>query len=143
MDFGGLVDGYRSDMTRTVAFGEPDARLREVYGVVRAAQQAGVEAVRAGATSTEVDEAARRVICDAGYGELFTHGLGHGVGLEVHEGPWLRREGRDVLPVGAVVTVEPGVYIPELGGVRIEDTVEVTDAGARVLPRSSKELLVL
>ena len=143
MDFGGLVDGYRSDMTRTVAFGEPDVRLREVYGVVLAAQQAGVGAVCAGATAAEVDEAARSVIRDAGHGELFTHGLGHGVGLEVHEGPWVRREGCDVLPAGGVVTIEPGVYMPGLGGIRIEDTVEVTDAGTRVLPRSSKELLVL
>jgi Xaa-Pro aminopeptidase len=83
------------------------------------------------------------VIRDAGHGDLFGHGLGHGVGLELHEGPWLRREGHDVLPAGAVVTIEPGVYIPGLGGVRIEDTVGVTDAGARVLARSTKELLVL
>jgi Xaa-Pro aminopeptidase len=143
LDFGGLSGGYRADMTRTLAFGEPDPRLREAYEVVRAAQQAGVDAIRAGARSADVDEAARGVVRDAGLGELFTHGTGHGVGLEIHEGPWLRRGGRDVLPAGAVVTVEPGVYIPELGGVRIEDMVEVTDGGARVIPRSSKELLVL
>ena len=143
MDFGALVQGYHTDMTRTVAFGEPDARMREVYEVVRTAQQTGLEAVRAGAVAGDVDEAARRVIRDAGYGELFAHGLGHGVGLEIHEEPWLRREGKDVLPVGAAVTVEPGVYIAGLGGVRIEDMVEVTGDGAHVLATSSKELLIL
>jgi Xaa-Pro dipeptidase len=143
MDFGGLVGGYHADMTRTVAFGEPEARLREVYGVVRAAQQAGVEAVRGGRTAAEVDEAARGVVREAGFGELFSHGLGHGVGLEIHEGPWLRQGGRDVLPAGAVVTVEPGVYLPGLGGVRIEDMVEVTKDGPRVIAKTTKELLVL
>jgi Xaa-Pro aminopeptidase len=143
LDFGGLVGGYRADMTRTIAFGELDPRVREAYEVVRDAQRAGVDAVRAGASSATVDEAARRVVREAGLGDLFPHGLGHGVGLEIHEGPWLRSKGTDVLPAGAVVTVEPGVYIPEVGGVRVEDMVEVTDTGARVIPRTSKELLVL
>jgi Xaa-Pro aminopeptidase len=143
VDFGCVVGGYRSDMTRTVAFGEPDPRLREVYQVVRRAQEAGVRAVRAGATGGEVDRAAREVIRDAGYGERFPHSLGHGVGLEVHEGPTLRHEGTDVLPVGAVVTVEPGVYLEGVGGVRIEDMVVVTGDGCRVLPRAPRELVVL
>jgi Xaa-Pro aminopeptidase len=143
MDFGALVGGYHTDMTRTVAFGEPVAELRKVHDVVAAAQQAGIDALRAGVPAAEVDGAARRVIADAGYGDRFTHGLGHGVGLEIHEGPSLRRDGEDVLPAGAVVTVEPGVYLPGLGGVRIEDAVEVTDDGASVLGVSTRELIEL
>jgi Xaa-Pro dipeptidase len=143
MDFGALVDGYHTDMTRTVAFGEPVAELRKVHDVVTAAQQAGIDALRPGALAAEVDHAARRVIEDAGYGDRFTHGLGHGVGLEIHEGPALRRDGEDVLPVGAVVTVEPGVYLPGLGGVRIEDAVEVTEDGSDVLGVSTRELIEL
>jgi Xaa-Pro aminopeptidase len=143
LDFGALVDGYHSDMTRTVAFGEPPARLREVRDVVAAAQRAGIRAVRAGSTSAEVDRAARSVIEQAGLADRFPHGLGHGVGLEIHEGPFLRWDGDDVLPAGAVVTIEPGVYIPSLGGVRIEDLVLVTEDGCREIPRSTKELIVL
>jgi Xaa-Pro aminopeptidase len=141
MDFGAVADGYHADMTRTVAFGEPPAELREVHDLVRSAQQAGIDAVRAGVTGAAVDAAARSVIEDAGYGEWFTHGLGHGVGLEIHEGPRLRRGSDDALPAGAVVTVEPGVYLAGVGGVRIEDMVEVTKEGCRVLPRASKDLL--
>ncbi len=140
MDFGGLVDGYHADMTRTVAFGEPPDRLRDVHDLVRSAQAAGIDAVRVGATGAEVDAAARSVIEGAGLGEHFTHGLGHGVGLEIHEGPRLRRGSDDALPAGAVVTVEPGVYLPGVGGVRIEDMVEVTVDGRRPLPRSGKDL---
>jgi len=140
MDFGALVDGYHADMTRTVAFGEPPGELRDVHDLVRKAQQAGIDAVHAGATGAEVDAAARSVIEDAGHGEHFTHGLGHGVGLEIHEGPRLRRGSDDALPAGAVVTVEPGVYLPGVGGVRIEDMVEVTNDGCRVLPRSGRDL---
>ena len=98
MDFGALVAGYHTDMTRTVAFGEPVAELRKVHDVVAAAQQAGIDALRPGALAADVDRAARSVIEDAGYGDRFTHGLGHGVGLEIHEGPSLRREGEDVDP---------------------------------------------
>lgn len=143
VDFGALVDGYHSDMTRTVALGAPDARLREVHEVVAAAQRAGIDAVRAGASTERVDAAARDVIRGAGYGEAFPHGLGHGVGLEIHESPFMRWDGEDRLVEGAVVTIEPGVYIPGLGGVRIEDMVEVTDDGCRQIPRSTKELVVL
>jgi Xaa-Pro aminopeptidase len=143
MDFGCVVQGYHSDMTRTVAFGEPPDQLREVYEVVRAAQQAGLDSVRSGISGDEADRAARDVIREAGYGEQFRHGLGHGVGLEIHEGPSLRTAGTDVLPVGTVVTVEPGVYLDGVGGVRIEDMVEVTADGCRVIPRTTKELLVL
>jgi Xaa-Pro aminopeptidase len=143
VDFGALHDGYHADMTRTLAFGEVDQGLLEVYDLVRAAQQAGVEAVRAGRPAAEVDAASRSVIADAGYGDAFLHGLGHGVGLEIHEGPTVRRTSEDVLPEGTVVTIEPGVYLPGRGGVRIEDMVHVTAEGGRVLPRASKELIVL
>jgi Xaa-Pro aminopeptidase len=143
LDFGCVVDGYHSDMTRTVAFGEPKPHLREVYAVVALAQRAGIQAVRAGATGGDVDEAARAVIRDAGYGDRFGHGLGHGVGLDIHEGPSLRAGGGDVVPAGAVVTVEPGIYLSGVGGVRIEDMVTVEPQGGRSLPAASKELLVL
>lgn len=143
LDFGAVADGYHCDVTRTVAFGEPDRRMREIRDVVAAAQRAGVEAVRAGAATTEVDAAARSVIAEAGYGDAFPHGLGHGVGLEIHEAPMLRWDAGEVLEAGMVVTIEPGVYIPGLGGVRIEDMVEVTPDGGREIPRSTKELIVL
>lgn len=143
IDFGCVVEGYHSDMTRTVAFGEPSPELREVYEVVLSAQLAGIDAVRAGIIGAEADAAARRVIEEAGYGEHFSHSLGHGVGLEIHEGPTLRKSSEARLPEGAVVTVEPGVYLPGAGGVRIEDAVVVGADGCRPLPRTPKELIVL
>ena len=142
-DFGALYGGYHADMTRTIAFGEPPAEIREIHQLVAAAQQAGFDAVRAGVSGREADAASRKVIADAGRGEAFSHSLGHGVGLEIHEGPTLRTSSDDVLPVGAVVTVEPGVYVPGLGGVRIEDMVEVTEEGCRVLGTSTRELVVV
>lgn len=142
MDFGCVVDGYHSDMTRTVAFGDPGERLREVYEIVRQAQQAGIDAVRSGVAGTGPDGVARDLIASAGFGDL-AHSLGHGVGLEIHEGPTLRRGSEDVLPAGAAVTVEPGIYLPGEGGVRIEDTVIVGDDGCRPLPTTTKELIVL
>jgi Xaa-Pro aminopeptidase len=143
LDFGALAAGYHSDVTRTVAFGEPDPRMREIRDVVAAAQRAGIEAVRPGATTVEVDAAARSVIADAGHGDAFPHGLGHGVGLEIHEAPFLRWDVGEELVEGMVVTIEPGVYIPGLGGVRIEDMVEVTADGRREIPRATKDLIVL
>ena len=143
LDFGALSGGYHADMTRTVAFGEPPRRLREIHDLVLRAQQAGIEGVQSGVTGKAADRAAREVIEEAGYGEAFGHSLGHGVGLEIHEGPSLRKVSEDVLPAGAVVTVEPGVYLPGTGGVRIEDMVEVTGDACRVIPRSTRELLVL
>lgn len=145
VDFGARVDGYHSDMTRTVALGEPDPRLREIHDVVAAAQAAGIDAVRPGATLREVDRAARAVVEAAGLADRFPHGLGHGVGLEIHEAPFLRWDSPEGerLPAGAVVTIEPGVYVPGLGGVRIEDMVEVTEDGGRVVGSSPRDLLVL
>lgn len=143
LDFGGLFGGYHADMTRTIAFGSPPPELRKIHDVVREAQQAGIDAVRPGATGGEVDAAARKVIEDAGFGPRFSHGLGHGVGLEIHEGPNFARGGEDVIPVGAVITVEPGIYVPGLGGARIEDMVEVGEDGCRVIGTSIRELVEL
>lgn len=143
MDFGALVGGYHTDMTRTVAFGEPTPQLRKVHDLVAEAQQAGIDAVRVGSVGRDVDAAARAVIQDAGYGEAFSHGLGHGVGLEIHEGPSVGSRSDDELPLNAVVTVEPGVYLPGIGGVRIEDAVVVTEDGGRPLGTSTRELIEL
>jgi Xaa-Pro aminopeptidase len=142
-DLGARIHGYHSDMTRTVSFGPPDPAMREVYGVVAAAHAAGVDAVSAGTPIAGVDRAARSVIEAAGHGGRFPHGLGHGVGLEIHEAPTLRWDAEGTLEAGAVVTIEPGVYIPGVGGVRIEDMVEVTPDGGRAIPTTSKELIVL
>ncbi len=141
IDFGATFDGYHSDMTRTVSLGRPDPDLGKIYEIVRAAQEAGVDAVASGKPAGEVDEAARAVVESAGYS--FGHGTGHGCGLEVHEAPTVRRGSRDVLGDGMAVTVEPGIYLPGLGGVRIEDLVVVTDGGCDVLTRSAKELVVI
>jgi Xaa-Pro aminopeptidase len=143
MDFGSEVGGYHSDMTRTLAFGQPRSELGEVYEIVKRAQQAGVEAVRAGVTGGAVDEIVRAMISEAGYEDQFRHPLGHGVGLEIHEGPTLRHGGADVLPERAVVTIEPGVYLEGVGGVRIEDMVEVLAEAGRVIPATPKDLIVL
>jgi len=139
-DMGAKLDGYCSDGTRTFATGEPGEEARAVYEVVRRAQAAALEAIGAGVKGEDVDSAARRLIGDAGYGEHFGHALGHGVGLEVHEGPRLAQRSDDVLAVGEVVTVEPGVYLPGSLGVRIEDLVLVTEDGLRNLSSLSKEL---
>ncbi len=143
IDAGARVDGYCSDITRTVAAGEVGAQEREVYDVVLRAQLAGVAAVHPGAGGREVDAAARRLIVEAGYGDLFGHGTGHGVGLEIHELPRLGRTVGDPLATGMVHTVEPGVYLEGRFGVRIEDTVLVTEDGCERLTASSRELLVV
>ena len=144
IDTGARVDGYCSDITRTYAAGDPSAELRHVYEVVLEAQLAGLAAVRAGAHGQrDVDAAARAVIVEAGYGERFGHGTGHGVGREVHEAPGLGRTRGDRLEAGMVCTVEPGIYIEGLAGVRIEDTVLVTPEGHERLTTSPKGLLVV
>ncbi len=154
IDFGALVGGYHSDMTRTFVLGEPAAWQREIYELVAAAQRAGREALEVGATLSAVDGAARQVIVDAGYGEYFGHGLGHGVGLQIHEAPGINSAAAGTLLAGSVVTVEPGVYLPDRGGVRIEDTLVVLGARApeplrrrhetaELLTRFPKELAIL
>ncbi|GAB1817415.1 aminopeptidase P family protein [Herbidospora sp. RD11066] len=143
MDFGALYEGYHADMTRTVALGEPSDWQREIYALVHDAQAAGRAAVRPGADVGEIDSAARDLIAGAGHGDRFGHGLGHGVGLEIHEEPFLGpgRTGRleDRVPI----TVEPGVYLPGLGGVRIEDTLVTRDPLPELLTLTTRELLVL
>ncbi|MCL2030807.1 MAG: Xaa-Pro peptidase family protein [Oscillospiraceae bacterium] len=140
VDFGAALGGYGSDMTRTVFLGRADDEQKRVYGVVLQAQEAGIAAIRAGRTGAEIDEAARAVIRGAGYGDYFGHGFGHGVGIEIHEGPRLSVSGEDPIPAGAVVTAEPGIYLPGKFGVRIEDMLAVTEDGCRNLTRAPKEL---
>jgi len=141
IDFGALVDGYHSDMTRTIAVGGPaalDETQTRMLEVVRASQAAGVAAVAAGVSTKEVDAACRSVIAEAGWGDAFVHGTGHGVGLDIHEEPRVSTVTDAMLAPGHVVTVEPGVYLPGHGGVRIEDTVVVTRSGCRTLTRAPK-----
>ena len=144
VDWGAMLDGYASDCTRTYGTGgEVDPRDREVYELVLRAQEEALAAVRPGPTGREVDAVARAIIDAAGHAEHFGHGLGHGVGLEVHEGPRLSKQGEDALAAGNVVTVEPGVYVPGAVGVRIEDLVIVTDDGAEVVSSLPKDLQVI
>jgi Xaa-Pro aminopeptidase len=138
LDFGARVEGYCSDMSRTIMVGEPTETQSRMLEVVGAAQAAGVDAVRAGVEASSVDEVCRAVIDEAGWGDSFVHGTGHGVGLDIHEAPRVAKTSSDTLAAGHVVTVEPGVYLPEHGGVRIEDTVVVTDRGCEPLTLTSK-----
>jgi Xaa-Pro aminopeptidase len=144
IDFGALYDGYHADCTRTVVVAaEPTGWQREVYGLVREAQRAGRRALAPGADAREVDAAARDVITAAGYGEAFSHGLGHGVGLEIHEAPLIGYDSDARLGDRTPVTVEPGVYLPGRGGVRIEDTLVVRDGGPELLTTTPKDLMVV
>ncbi|MBF6454114.1 M24 family metallopeptidase [Nocardia cyriacigeorgica] len=143
LDFGAVVGGYHSDMTRTLVLGPPADWQREVYELVREAQRAGREALRPGVPVADVDGAARAVIDAAGHGALFVHGLGHGVGLRIHEAPGIAKAGTGTLLSGVAVTVEPGVYFPGRGGVRIEDTLVVREGGPELLTRTSKDLTVV
>jgi Xaa-Pro aminopeptidase len=143
MDFGAIVDGYCSDLTRTVVIGAASEEHRDVYDIVRVANQRGAAGVRAGMSGRDADALAREYIESAGLGPLFGHSLGHGIGLEVHEAPRLARTAEGVLAEGAVVTIEPGVYRPGWGGVRIEDDVVLDANGPRVLTNFPRELIEL
>lgn len=138
LDFGALVDGYHSDMSRTICVGDPTPTQERMLEVVTEAQATGVEAVRDGVAAADVDRACREVIGEAGWADAFVHGTGHGVGLDIHEAPRVASSSDATLVAGHVVTVEPGVYLPEHGGVRVEDTMLVTSNGARVLTESPK-----
>ncbi len=143
IDMGCFLNGYASDMTRTIAIGEPSDEARKVYQLVWEAQEAAIAAARSGITGTDIDAVAREIIEDAGYGDYFGHGLGHGVGLEVHEWPRLSYHVTHDLPDGAAVTVEPGIYLPNKFGVRIEDIIILRPYGAENLTESPKELQVI
>jgi len=142
-DFGVILAGYCSDMTRTVHVGLPQPKARRVYNGVREAQQAALEAVKPGAIAGEVDRAARNLLKKIGLDKFFTHSTGHGVGLEVHEEPRVAAGQKKKLKAGMVITIEPGAYLPGEWGVRIEDTVVVTDTGCEVLTASSKDLITV
>ncbi len=142
IDFGATIDGYHSDMTRTVHVGQPSRAHRRHFRVVRDAQAAGVAAVRAGVAIKLVDKACRAVIAEAGWADNFCHGTGHGIGLVIHESPWIGPRVKGRLAVGDVVTVEPGVYLAGEGGVRVEDSVVVTATGSRPITLAPKQLVV-
>ena len=142
VDFGATFEGYRSDMTRTfVVGGAPTGALAEIFDVVSRSQSAGCASVMPGAEAAGVDTVCRGVIADAGFGEYFEHSTGHGVGLDIHERPWVSSQGTAILEPGVVVTVEPGVYVAGVGGVRIEDTLVVTSNGAEPLTRFTKDIV--
>lgn len=143
MDFGALYKGYISDITRTVAVGEPSEKMKEVYQIVLEAQELGVEKIGPGMTGFDADAIGRDYIKSKGYGEAFGHSTGHGIGLEVHEGPGLSSKSQVVLEPNMAVTVEPGIYLPGIGGVRIEDDIMITESGNERLTKSSKELRIL
>lgn len=142
MDFGAVVNGYHSDMTRTVCVGEPSDKQREIYNIVLTAQESALSVIKAGVNAKTADSAARDVIKNAGYGEFYRHATGHGVGIEIHEAPVVAGNPKTVLQAGNVVTVEPGIYIPDEFGVRIEDMVYVTDDGCINLTKSPKNLII-
>jgi Xaa-Pro aminopeptidase len=143
LDYGAYYKGYCSDITRTVVVGKADDKHKEIYEIVREAQQYALDHLRPGMTGKEGDALTRDIITRYGYGEYFGHGTGHGIGLEIHESPRLSPVGDYVLEPGMVVTVEPGIYLPGFGGVRIEDDVVVTDEGIRVITHSPKQLIEL
>ena len=139
IDMGARLNGYHSDMTRTLAIGRPGDEMRRVYNAVLEAEEAAVAAVKPGARAADLDKLARDILTRHGLGEAFAHSLGHGVGLQIHEGPGLRGTSEDVLEAGMLVTIEPGAYLPGVGGVRIEDLLLVTESGHEVLSRAQKE----
>ncbi len=143
LDFGASYQNYRSDMTRTIIIGKTDKKQKQIYELVLAAQKQGIQSIKAGILGSEVDRQARTMIAEAGFGDFFGHGLGHGVGLEIHEEPFLNSKSQTILEAGNTITVEPGVYLPHWGGVRIEDTVLVTEDGCQLLTHSPKELITI
>jgi Xaa-Pro aminopeptidase len=143
LDFGAYYKGYISDITRTVAVGEPKPQLKEIYDIVLEAQLRGMAGIKPGMTGKEADALTRDYITEKGYGENFGHSTGHGIGLEVHEGPSLSAKSDLILEPGMIVTVEPGIYVPGLGGVRIEDDTLITETGNETLTHSTKELIIL
>ena len=143
LDYGAVVDGYHSDMTRTLCVGEPSEKMKEVYSIVLEAQLAGISAVKAGITGRELDKISRDIIEASGYGKQFGHSLGHGVGMDIHEPPYAAGSYDGVIPAGSVVTVEPGIYIENEFGVRIEDFVIVTENGCINMTKAPKELVRL
>lgn len=143
MDFGCLKHGYCSDMTRTVAVGHATDEMKNIYSTVLKAQLAGIAVARAGIPGYEIDKAARDVITEAGYGEYFGHGFGHSLGLDIHEWPNANPRGKDIMPVGAVVSAEPGIYLPGKFGVRIEDVMILRENGAEVITKAPKNELII
>ncbi|MFZ5644045.1 MAG: M24 family metallopeptidase [Bacillota bacterium] len=143
LDFGAVLEWYNSDITRTIAVGEKNEEQQKIYNIVLEAQLSGISSVRPGIPASEVDRAARKVIEDHGYGEFFGHSTGHGLGLKVHENPRLSAKDDTELKPGMIITVEPGIYLPGWGGVRIEDTVLVTGHGCSVLSAAPKESLIV
>lgn len=143
IDFGCYYNGYVSDMTRTIALGEPSDKLKEIYNVVKEAQQKVLDVAKPGMTGVELDAVARDYIASKGYGEAFGHSTGHGIGLEIHEGPNVSKLAEKAFVPGNVITNEPGIYLPGIGGVRIEDDMLVTENGIKRLTHSEKELIIL
>ena len=146
VDFGATYDGYTSDLTRTFFIGSPDEKFEKIYNIVLQAQQKAIDNMKAGMTGKEIDEIARKYIQKEGYGEYFGHGLGHGIGLQVHDTPGVNSRNEEPLPKNSVVTVEPGIYIPDWGGVRIEDDVVVEESGVRImsaeLPKKLTDMII-
>lgn len=143
LDFGAYYKGYASDITRTFAIGEPDEKMKEIYQIVLTANKKGIEAAKAGITGKELDGVARDYITEQGYGEAFGHSLGHGIGLDVHEGPALSKKSDSLLQQNNCVTIEPGIYIDGLGGVRIEDDILITENGCELFTKCTKDLIIL
>jgi Xaa-Pro aminopeptidase len=143
LDIGVTLNHYHSDMTRTVFFGPPQKELAKIYEITKLAKEAALKLTKPGVKIKALDEAARSHIEKKGYGDKFSHGLGHGVGLEVHEAPSVNGKSKAILEEGMVITVEPGIYLPKLGGVRLEDTVVVTKSGYQSLTNRPEDLIVI
>ena len=140
LDYGAIYNSYCSDMTRTIFVGEPNKKILQIYDIVKSAQLAAIDKAKPGIAICDVDRAARDIIADAGYGNYFGHGLGHGVGLEVHELPAVSRKNNAILEAGMIITIEPGIYLPNVGGVRIEDMLLICENSSEILTKSSKEI---